>query len=357
MQATNVVAIGEKMGNLMKPEISIIVPIYNVEAYLQACLQSLVEQTQANLEIILVDDGSTDESSNIAEQFANQHDHLHYYHKLNGGLSDARNFGLKRAQGTYVAFMDSDDWVAPDYYAQLLQCAQDTHADLVCSDITYVYAEHEAIVKGSDFEGVIGKQDEQYPRYLLSTFPMAQNKLFKKAVIDDLKLQFPVGLLYEDVAFFYRIYPYLTKIAYKPIAGFYYRQRENSIMQAVSERVLEIEAVLVGIRQWYDERNLLSQYADEIEYSFARHLLFASYGRLMKSPDYQFAKESTRHHWELLNHYYPNWRKNRYWQDETLFRVKSQKVLYFGLTKWIYQLLVFALYKSKKIVSKKTVNK
>ncbi|MGL5531817.1 MAG: glycosyltransferase family 2 protein [Culicoidibacterales bacterium] len=340
----------------MKPIISVIVPIYNVEFYLEECLQSLAQQSQIGIEYLLIDDGSTDRSGELANQFASEHEAFTYYRKVNGGLSDARNFGLQRAQGTYVAFMDSDDWVAPDYYAQLLQCAQATQADLVCSDITYVYANHEAVVKGADFEDVINQQDEQYQRYLLSTFPMAQNKLFKKAVIEQLRLEFPIGLLYEDVAFFYRIYPHLTKIAYMPVAGFYYRQRENSIMQSVSERIIEIEQVLVGIREWYTEHDLLVKYEAEIEYSFARHLLFASYGRILKSSEYQFVKYATHHHWELLNRYYPKWRENKYWQDETLFRVKSQKVLYLGLTKWTYRLLVFALYKSKKLVSRKTVN-
>lgn len=341
----------------MKPIISVIVPIYNVEPYLAACLQSLAQQVQEGIEYLLIDDGSTDASGSQAKQFAQEHEAFTYYQKPNGGLSDARNFGLKRAQGEYVAFMDSDDWVAPDYYALLLQAAEETQADLVCTDITYVYPNHEAIVKGADFTGSISQQLPDYPKYLLSTFPMAQNKLFRKSVLDKLQLQFPVGLLYEDVAFFYRLYPYLQKITYVPTTGFYYRQRESSIMQEFSERIMEIEDVMLGIREWYKKRNLLKQYEAEIEYSFARHLLFASYGRLMKSPDYQYVHYATKKHWDLVNKYYPRWRKNKYWQDETLFRVKSQKILYKGLTPLTYRLLVFALYKSKKLVKKQTTNK
>lgn len=333
----------------MQPIMSVIVPIYNVEKYVYACLESLALQTQLDIEYLLIDDGSTDQSGGIAKEFASTRTNFHYYQKPNGGLSDARNFGMKLAVGTYIAFMDSDDWLAPDYYATLLQVAQTTDADLVCSDITYAYEREEKIVKGADFSDMIECNDAEYPRYLLSTFPMAQNKLFKKSVLDKLQLQFPVGLLYEDVAFFYRLYPYLSKIAYVKNSGFYYRQRENSIMSSSSDRVIEIETVMMGIREWYKKRQLLPKYEQEIEYSFARHLLFASYGRLLKNHDYQFVKYATHSHWQLVNKYYPNWRKNKYWQDETLFRVPSQKVLYKGLTSLTYQPMIWALYQAKKL--------
>lgn len=340
----------------MEPIISVIVPIYNVEKYIVECLESLVSQTQSHIEILLIDDGSTDTSGEIARRYARQYEHIQYFHKSNGGLSDARNFGMKQAKGIYLAFMDSDDYIDKTYYETLLQTAIETDADVVCTDIVYMYTTHQAVVAGAALQNVLSNQDETYTSHLLTTFPMAQNKLFKRSLIQQLHLEFPQGLLYEDVAFFYRLYPFLNTIAYVKGAGFYYRQREDSIMQNVTPRVLEIEQVLLGIQQWYDIHELSKIYQAELEYSFARHTLFASYGRILKSSDYTFIKAATRQHWQFVKTHYPHWRKNKYWKYAEFFRTKQQKLLYYGLTEWTYQLLVASLYLSKKIVAKQMVN-
>ena len=110
--------------------ISIIVPVYNVESYLERCVNSIINQTYHNLEIILVDDGSPDGSGDLCDKLAKNDDRITVYHKKNGGLSDARNYGVQNANGEYITFIDSDDFVAKDYIEHLYSMIQEFNADI-----------------------------------------------------------------------------------------------------------------------------------------------------------------------------------------------------------------------------------
>ncbi len=122
-----------KKNSLMEDLISVIVPVYNVEAYLDRCMHSVLNQTYQNLEILLIDDGSTDGSPALCDAYATRDRRIKVLHKPNGGLSDARNAGLALAQGAYIGYVDSDDWIEPDMYASLHRACVDNHAQLaVC---------------------------------------------------------------------------------------------------------------------------------------------------------------------------------------------------------------------------------
>ena len=117
--------------------LSVIVPVYNTPMYVRQCIESILNQTYTNLEMIIIDDGSTDESSAICQSLTD--DRIHYFYIANGGLSAARNYGIDKAQGEWIAFVDSDDWIDPDMYSKLIQLAEDTHADVCACDIAYEY--------------------------------------------------------------------------------------------------------------------------------------------------------------------------------------------------------------------------
>ncbi|MCI8814508.1 MAG: glycosyltransferase, partial [Lachnospiraceae bacterium] len=116
-------------------DISVIVPVYNVEEYLEECLQSLRDQTKKNIEVIIVNDGSTDSSGRIAEAYARKYNNFLYYYKENGGLGCARNYGVKRANGKYIAFMDSDDVVSLDLYEKMFAYAQRDQSELTICNV------------------------------------------------------------------------------------------------------------------------------------------------------------------------------------------------------------------------------
>ena len=179
----------------MKPQISVIVPVYKVERYLRRCVQSILNQTHSNLEVILVDDGSPDGSGALCDEFAKQDSRVQVIHKDNGGLSDARNAGLSIARGDYVTFVDSDDWIEPDAYEAMLALAEESGAQLVCAGR---YDEDETT--GQITVGLCPEKrelisDKEALRRILRWDNMdssACDKLYARALFRDIR--YPVGL-------------------------------------------------------------------------------------------------------------------------------------------------------------------
>ena len=120
------------------PKLSVIVPIYNVEQYIHKCVDSILNQNFKDFELILVDDGSPDSCGKICDEYAQKDERVKVIHKVNGGLSDARNFGLEKAKGEYVSFIDSDDWVDENIYSESLKYMEENDLDIVCFDVTEV---------------------------------------------------------------------------------------------------------------------------------------------------------------------------------------------------------------------------
>ncbi|HET7627071.1 MAG TPA: CDP-glycerol glycerophosphotransferase family protein [Bacillales bacterium] len=184
----------------MIPKVSVIVPVYNVQEYLRQCLDSLTEQTLEELEVILVDDGSTDLSGSIVDEYAENHANFHAYHKENGGLGQARNYGIQFATGEYLAFLDSDDYVAADAYRKMYESAAESHADLVIGNVKrfnskkiYRSGLHKKVFKETKFRTRLTES----PELLYDT--TSWNKLYKKSFWDDHAFAFPEGILYEDL--------------------------------------------------------------------------------------------------------------------------------------------------------------
>ena len=176
------------------PKVSVIVPVYNVERYLGKCLDSLVNQTLDDIEIIIVNDGSTDASKYVIEQYIGKYENIKYYEKENGGLSDARNYGLQFAKGKYIAFLDSDDYVDTNLYKKMYEKAKKEDSDMVEGNFYWVYDKKTKKDIGEKYKGK--KQMLEKARVV------AWNKLYKKEILDKAKVEFPKGLRYEDVEFF-----------------------------------------------------------------------------------------------------------------------------------------------------------
>jgi raffinose-raffinose alpha-galactotransferase len=122
----------------MKPLVSVIIPVFNVEQYIERCVESVINQEYKNIEIILVDDGSTDQSGMLCDELATKDERIHVIHKKNGGLSSARNSGLEHASGEWVTFIDSDDWVTEDYVSGMYNTAEMSKADVVIGGVAYI---------------------------------------------------------------------------------------------------------------------------------------------------------------------------------------------------------------------------
>lgn len=208
--------------------VSIIVPVYNVEDYLRKCIYTITNQTYTDIEIILVDDGSTDSSGIICDEVALLDSRIKVIHKKNGGLSDARNAGIQIANGEWLTFIDSDDYVTNDYIEYLLNLIIENDADISIATYTYV-SEKKEITHAND-ELVVMNDEEAIKRMLLNTgFDMGTwSKMYRTEYFSN--ISFPVGKLFEDSLTTYQILSKASKIVFSSKSIYYYVNRSNSIV-------------------------------------------------------------------------------------------------------------------------------
>lgn len=211
--------------------ISVVVPVYNVEAYLARSLESILGQTFTELEILVVDDGSTDGSAQLCDRYAAQDARLRVIHKTNGGLSDARNVGMRQAKGEWLFFADSDDWLAPEALARLHDFAVANGCDAVQGGIGYAYADHLLCRRASRRERarrVLGREEAM--RELIRNDRVknfAWGKLYKTELVRE--LDFPVGRYFEDCFWQHRVLDRVARYGILDEPLYYYRQRPESI--------------------------------------------------------------------------------------------------------------------------------
>ncbi|RBP03157.1 glycosyltransferase [Rossellomorea aquimaris] len=229
----------------MCPEISIIVPVYNVEPYINKCIDSILAQTFTDFELILVNDGSPDNCGRICDEYANKDSRIKVIHKENGGLSEARNVGLDTARGNYIGFVDSDDWIEPDMYELLHSISENNKCDIAsCTSIIHY---NDKVVKNGLHPLTIYNKEEALKTMLIGKLydEVVWTKLIKRDLIRDIR--FPVGLIYEDTAFTYKLIHKAEKVCCIGQAKYHYIKRENSTMdQAIKD--IRVDGVII-----YDE--------------------------------------------------------------------------------------------------------
>ena len=209
--------------------ISVIVPIYKVEQLLERCIESVLSQDYENFELILVDDGSPDRCGTICDKYFEKDNRIKVIHKENGGLSDARNAGLAIAEGEYIAFIDSDDWVAPDYLSCMLDLMNSTEADICECEILRTSSDEKMALESSLYSECFDVENALRELICDGVFHQyVWNKLYKRECIGD--NLFPVGKLNEDEFWTYRVFGNADKIVKTDKVLYYYFQREGSIM-------------------------------------------------------------------------------------------------------------------------------
>ena len=212
-------------------KISVIVPVYKVEAYLDRCVQSIANQSYRNLEIILVDDGSPDNCPALCDAWSERDSRIKVVHKQNGGLSDARNAGMAIATGEFMGFVDSDDWIAPDMYQHLYDLLEaDGGSDIAACGVEMVW-EDGTPSRMLTKSGCCVLDQEDAMRAIIEESWLKQPvwyKLYKTALICD--IPFPVGKYHEDVFWSYQAVARAQKVSVSDKTGYYYFQRSGSIM-------------------------------------------------------------------------------------------------------------------------------
>ncbi|WP_455684410.1 glycosyltransferase family 2 protein [Thomasclavelia sp.] len=275
----------------MNDLISIIVPVYNVELYLKQCIKSIIKQTYDNIEIILVDDGSTDQSGKICDDYKIRNKKVIVLHKENGGLSDARNAGLNYASGKYVFFLDSDDWIKENTIESLYNTMIDSKSDIVISNYYYLYDNRSNIAINID-KNIEFNRIELMEALIENKFikNFAWGKLYKKELLDNYK--FPKGRLFEDVYWTHLIFAQVNKAIFVKEPLIYYRQRENSISFTFNKNRIDL---LIGYlkRRYFIKNNFpqLLYKIDETIIDIILQLYIECIKKFNKNYTFEFIKE------------------------------------------------------------------
>lgn len=238
--------------------ISVIVPVYNVETYLERCITSIVKQSFKDLEILLIDDGSTDNSGLICDKWAEKDKRIHVIHKKNGGLSEARNTGLDIYKGEYVCFVDSDDYLEIDILEELMCALEKNKADIAVCNFIYEYEErmkhHYEEFRIEEELHLTGRQFMLWGIKERHSFGVVVwNKLFKRKIFQ--KLRFPKGKFHEDEFVFHEIMYNCKSVICIPKTGYHYFQREGSITFKGSHVIHTMEAFLVRCKFLFNQND------------------------------------------------------------------------------------------------------
>jgi glycosyltransferase involved in cell wall biosynthesis len=292
--------------------LSLIIPIYNVEDYIDECLQSVTESMGSlpNIQIILVDDGTPDNSGWIAKKYADAHSNFLYLRKENGGLSDARNYGLEFVEHNYVGFLDSDDRVGTSFFKKIFE-ALEKQPDLVVYDYLNVKERGQSeVVKGMD-----------RPEILWTVQSSAWNKIYHVSLFEHIK--FPKGKVFEDVGTVYKLLYYVDNYVYIGEYLYNYRNsRSGSILSTVSHGINDIYTVLEDTYQFYSENDALTgENQVGLGYQYVKLLGWSNMYRQLQYFKYDFCgfhrkMNETR---LLLYKRFPDWKHNEYLKRNELF--------------------------------------
>lgn len=287
----------------MMKKLSIIVPVYNVKPFLPACLDSLVNQSLDDYEVILIDDGSSDGSAEIIKEYETRYPHLVRSKRVdNGGQGRARNFAIDMAEGEYIGFVDSDDWVSKDMYAKLYHKAKAENADIVVCDFMEKFSD------GKENYLSAAPQDE-----LLASAGSACNKIFRSSIIENIR--FPQGLWYEDFYFSAIMLLKSRRTIFLPEALYYYRRGQESTMHNNNaSKNLDIITIMDMLADFMLKRDL----KDDFEFLLINHVGIDSINRLAAQlvPD----KEAIRSLRDYVKKYIPRLGKSSAFKKEKLKR-------------------------------------
>lgn len=286
--------------------VSIIVPIYNVESYLARCLDSIISQTYQNIEIICVNDGSTDNSQLIVDKYKYKFPNkIKSIIKVNGGLGDARNKGLLEATGEYLLFIDSDDWIEKNTVEIMMENAVKNKSDIVVCGLRRITEDNKVL---SQEQCRLNKEYDS-KNALVNLAPAAWNKLYKRSLFIENNIMYPINVWYEDLPTTSKLFMCSQKITTTNDILINYLQRSNSIIYSYDSRARDIFKVLEEIRSFNFEKG--KRYEDEIEYLFIIHIIFA---HLFRSTilDNNALKQEVKYCKSFIERKYPMYFKNKY---------------------------------------------
>ena len=288
------------------PKISIIVPIYNTAHYLKKCLNSLLAQEISDLEILLINDGSPDNSQEIIDSYKERYpDKIKVFVQENQGQAAARNFGIENAKGEYLAFVDSDDYIEPHAYSTAIDYAQKNGLDIVCFDFWEINENgSRQHCSHCVFEG-----DGNKTKYILNeTSPC--NKIIKREIFAKNALRFTANRIYEDLELIPQLALYTDNIGFLDVPLYNYVIHSGSTMRqaSYSSKLASIFSVMERLYEVFSE----TAYYQELEYLYIEHLLHSSTLRYLQ---YAEGVGDIKRIAKIMRDRFPNWRKNQYYKQ------------------------------------------
>ena len=277
-------------------KVSIIIPAFNVGEYLERCLNSVLNQTYKNIEVFIVNDGSIDNTEEIALKYCNKYDNFNYIKKENGGVSSARNMALERATGEYIAFIDSDDWVNDTFIESLVNSIRDD--DSFCQ-----IGEFQSIKPNSNTIHKITRQLTE-----LFTMPAVTSKLYNKKFIDKLNLKFGSTSIGEDLEFTLKLYIFNEKFSIAPNSTYYYFYNDKSLMHTYTRHIFSVIEAIENIEKFAKQQNKFDELYSTLEFINIFHILIGLLKNASKIED--FKEEEIKDIKKYVDKKYPNWIKN-----------------------------------------------
>lgn len=292
------------------PKVSIIVPVYNTEKYLHKCLDSLVNQTLDDIEIVIVNDGSKDSSPEIIKEYMDKYPgKFNYASQENSGQAVARNKGVLMATGDFIGFLDSDDAAKPDMFEKMFKKAVETNSDMVVCDYEYITDKQTILKQVKTFKD----QRDMF----IDCFVDPWNKLFKASVLKDNGITFPEGYFYEDTGWFIKCIPFVKKTEKINEVLVEHYKREGSSMTALDDkRVQHIFPVLQSVLDFYNEKNVYDVYSTELEYFISKILLCSSFRRISRVKDKAIRKGLVDRTFAFLGEKFPEYKLNNYYNGK-----------------------------------------
>lgn len=283
-------------------EISIVIPCYNEEANIERCIDSIKKQSHEDFEVILIDDGSTDKTANIIKKNIKDDKRFKYYYKENGGVSSARNYGIKKATGFYITFVDSDDYVDSDFLKLLCENITENDGDIAICYYNRIYDSNTKEMRFSnEFHDLI-------------KFPAPWGKLYKSSLFVENNIYYPEGKWYEDLGVFSKLLMLNPKISIveKPLINYMYLQDSDSIMHSYDNRIYQIYDIVEDCEEFARENGLYEKNIKEMEFIYIYHILIGTIFRSSFLDD--FNKKSIKEIVKYVEDKYPDWYKNKYIQ-------------------------------------------
>ena len=293
-------------------KISVIIPVYNVEKYIERCLESVCSQTMQDFEVIIINDGSKENEELIIDKYLAQNSNIYYCKKANGGQASARNLGIEKANGRYVLFLDSDDYLEQDALETMYTATEDEKVDIVLCDGYFVYEKGEK----KYFKTNIFYTKDKAKNYLINACSPCF-KLVRKTILEHSESRFLENRIYEDLASVGTYLLHSDEIVYIEKPLYNYTVRKGSTMNKVmfDKKMEDIFFALYNLKNIFTNKQKYHKYKEEFEFIYIMRLLHDASLRFFEFPE---GRENNKRIADIMKKEYPKWCHNRYYRKMSL---------------------------------------